>query len=111
MFHHQVFAQIKNEKVENIIVCANYQMANTLAKKVYGKDAISVECTYWDCAIGDTYRDNTFYDKEGNKRNYIGTEEENIKQLQTENEELKRQSYEDNDAILDLDYRVSVLEG
>ena len=36
---------------------------------------------------------------------------DNIEALKTENEQLKKQTSEDNDSILDLDYRVTMLEG
>lgn len=131
MFYHQVYAQIKDNLVQNIIVCNNYEMANTLARNTYGEDAIAVECTYWACGIGDTYRDNAFYDSDGNARAYKGSEAENIAKLESENtklneqvsedndsildlmyenDKLKDQVEEDNDAILDIDYRVSQLE-
>lgn len=111
MFHHQIYAQIKNEKVLNIIVCANYEIANEVTRKTYGKESLAVECTYWDCAIGDTFRKNVFYSPDGVERQYKGSEVENIDALQKENEQLRKQAIEDNDSILDLDFRVTMLEG
>ncbi len=124
MFHHQVYAQIRDSQVLNIVVCANYEMANLVARQTYGESAIAVDCTYWACEIGDTFRDNTFYDQQGNQREYKGSEVENITVLQQqvsddndtiidlmyENDKLKDQVEEDNDAILEIDYRVSQLE-
>lgn len=124
MFHHQVYAQISNSKVMNICVCSNYEMANLVTRKTYGNDAIAVDCTYWACCIGDIYEDGVFKDPDGNKREYKGSEAENIAVLQRqvsddndtildlmyENDLLKDQVSEDNDAILDIDFRVSQLE-
>lgn len=110
MFYHQVYAQIINEIVQNIIVCTDYHMANVLAKNTYGEEAIAVECTYYDCGVGDTYKDNTFYAPDGKERQYKGSEAENIAKLEAENKVLNNQVSEDNETLLDLDYRVSVLE-
>ena len=104
MFHHQVYAQIKNEIVQNIVVCANYEMANIVARNIYGKDAIAVECTYWDCEIGDSFRNNTFYDKDGNERNYKGSEAENITILQQENESIKQESLDNYESLIDTQF-------
>ena len=124
MFYHQIYAQIQNNIVCNIIVCRDYNTANMLAKNIYGKEAFSVECTYWACAIGDKYENNKFYSPNGELREYKGSEAENISKLETqvsedndtildlmyENDKLKDQVNEDNNAILDIDYRVSQLE-
>ena len=124
MFHHQIYAQIKNERVLNICVCDNYEIANQVARNLYGKDAIAIECTYWDCEINDIYRCGAFYDSFGNMREYKGSEAEKIDilkrqisldndtilDLMYENDLLKDQIEEDNDSILDLDYRVCQLE-
>lgn len=61
MIVHQIFAQIYEEKVQNIIVCENYTMANWLAQQAYGEDAFAVECTQFACTIGDTYKNGVFY--------------------------------------------------
>ena len=125
MFYHQVYAQIKNENVLNIMVCTDYEKANLITRKIYGNDAIAVECTYWACGIGDKYINGAFYDSTCEiAREYKGSEAENITKLETqvsedndtildlmyENDKLKDQVEEDNDSLLDLDYRVSQLE-
>lgn len=111
MIYHQIFAEIQNEEVKNIIVCKDYMIANQLAQKTYGKDAIAVECTFCDCEIGDTYKNNTFFDPEGNERKYWGNEIENINKLKIENTQLKKQTSEDNETILDHEFRLMNLEG
>ena len=124
MFDHQIYAQIKNKQVINIMVANNYEIANIITRNSYGKDAIAVDCTYWACMINDTYDNGKFYDPNGNERKYKGNEIENIETLKAqisedndtildliyENDLLKDQVEEDNDSLLDLDYRVSQLE-
>ena len=111
MFYHQVYAIIKDSIVKNIIVCKNYEIANIIARNTYGNDAIAIDCTHWNCAINDRYENNKFYDKDGNERVYIGDEIENINKLKVENEQLKQQTSEDNETILDHEFRLMELEG
>lgn len=111
MFYHQVYAQILNQKVKNLIVCKSFEMADMVTKNTYGKTAFVVEATYYDCDINDTYKDEKFYDDKGNERHYKGTEAENISILQEENIMLKKQTSEDNETILDHEFRLMELEG
>lgn len=61
MVVHQVFAQIFEEELKNIIVCDNYEMANWLSRAAYGDTAFSVDCFQYPCRAGDRYRDGIFY--------------------------------------------------
>lgn len=61
MIVHQIFAQIYEEKVKNIIVCDNYEMANWLARASYGDEAFAVDCLQYPCEIGDKYHNGLFY--------------------------------------------------
>ncbi|MBE5981527.1 MAG: hypothetical protein E7249_20730 [Paenibacillaceae bacterium] len=61
MVVHQVFAQIFEEEIKNIIVCDNYEMANWLSRAAYGDKAFSVDCLQYPCQAGDRYRDGVFY--------------------------------------------------
>jgi len=89
MIVHQVFAQISEGVVQNIIVCDNYDMANWLAHQVYGDSAFAVDCLQCPCAIGDTFREGRFYrlldSGEEIEIEYIPDHEE---QISTMNEEL-----------------------
>ena len=58
---HQVYAQIYKEKVQNVIVCTDFEMANYLARAIYGDEAFSVNCSKIPCGPGDSYRDGLFY--------------------------------------------------
>ena len=111
MFYHQIYAQIVDTTVVNIIVARETEIANLVTRKQYGDEALAIECTYWDCAIGDTYRDGVFYDSEGDQRQYKGDEIENINELQRENAKLKAQTSEDNETLLDHEFRLMELEG
>ncbi len=109
MFHHQVYAEIYNEEVKNIIVCSNYEMANVLARNAYGNSAIAVECTYWACGAGDTYGNGKFYDPQGNEREYKGSEAENITNLENENIALRSQLRDDNETMLDIAFELDTV--
>lgn len=66
MVVHQVFAQIFEEEIKNIIVCDNYEMANWLSRAAYGDTAFSVDCFQYPCQAGDRYRDGIFYSTDEN---------------------------------------------
>ncbi|WP_349944372.1 hypothetical protein ABFV83_12870 [Lacrimispora sp. BS-2] len=61
MFVHQLFAQIFEEEIKNVIVCDNYEKANWLARAAYGDKAFAVDCLQYPCEIGDKYHDGIFY--------------------------------------------------
>ena len=63
MYVKQTFAIILSETVKNDIVCDNYELANQLARSLYGEDAIAVESTQYPISLGDNYRDGVFYYK------------------------------------------------
>ncbi|MBE7718823.1 hypothetical protein [Lacrimispora indolis] len=61
MVAHQVFAQICEGEIKNVIVCDNYEMANWLARASYGNNAFAIDCLQYPCGIGDKYHDGAFY--------------------------------------------------
>ncbi|WP_333648352.1 hypothetical protein [Lacrimispora sp.] len=83
MIVHQVFAQIYNEEIKNIIVCNDYEMANWLTRASYGDEAFAVDCLQYPCGIGDKYCDGIFYriGEDGKETiiNYVPTAEEQVK--------------------------------
>lgn len=85
MIVHQIFAQIHEEKVQNIIVCDNYEMANWLARATYGDEAFAVDCLQYPCGIGDKYREGFFYrindDESETVINYVPTVEQQVPAL------------------------------
>ncbi len=85
MIVHQVYAQIYENKVQNVIVCDNYEMANYLARACYGDDAFSVDCLQYPCGIGDTYVDGIFYRSEAETG-----ELEEIPRKPTQEEQVER---------------------
>lgn len=89
MIVHQVYALILNEKVENIFVCDNYEMANHVARAGYGNEAFAIDCLQYPCMIGDIYRDGVFYHAdtvtgEESVIEYVPTESQQISMLQEE---------------------------
>lgn len=60
MIVHQIYAEIFENEVKNIIVCDNYETANWLAKASYGEDAFAVDCLQYPCSIGDKYSNENF---------------------------------------------------
>ena len=72
MVVHQIFAHILDTQIKNIIVCDNYEVANQLARAIYGQNAIAVECTQYPCSIGDFYVDNSFHYKDKEDPSKVG---------------------------------------
>ena len=72
MVVHQVFAHILDTQIKNVIVCDNYEVANQLARAIYGQNAIAVECTQYPCGIGDFYIDNSFHYRDKDDPNKVG---------------------------------------
>lgn len=90
MFEHQVFAIITNEKIENIMVCDNYELANQIARDVYGQEAFAVDCRQYPCGIGDGYFDGAFYHRDSNAViERLPNEKEEIETLKAENLRLQ----------------------
>lgn len=104
MIVHQVFAQIYEGAVKNIIVCEDYEMANYLARATYGEEAFAVNCIQYPCEPGDSYHDNKFYrtDENGGEREiqYIPTQEQQVSHLISEGNVMAEYQIE-------IDYRLS----
>lgn len=92
MIVHEVFAQIVDGEVQNIMVCDNYPTADHLTKCIYGNEAFAVDCLQYRCKIGDSYHDGAFWRfnelGEEEQVEYVLTQEQQISALQAENEEL-----------------------
>lgn len=79
MEYWSVYAHVKDNKVQNIAVYNphdGYTIANMQAHELYGDDAVAVDVTQWAVAIGDDYRDGTFYHEDGTPAEYIQTADE-----------------------------------
>lgn len=107
MIVHQVFAQILDNEVNNVIVCENYELANWLARATYGEEAFAVDCLQYSCSLGDQYRDGKFYriSEDGAEREieYVPTQEQQVHVLNYE-------AIRSEEHRLDLDYRLSKTE-
>lgn len=93
---HELFAQIWEGRVQNIIICDNYEMANQLSFMSYGTDAFAVNCTRYPCMLGDLYHDGKFWREDPDTGEesiveYVPTPEEQIHFLQKENAALQQQ--------------------
>ena len=92
MIVHQIFAEISEETVQNIMVCDNYEMANYISRCTYGEEAIAVECTQYPCNIGDKYHNSRFWkvDENGIETEiaYIPTAEQEVQKLKADNDEI-----------------------
>ena len=110
MITYQIFAIIDKEDVKNIIV-SDYEMANQMARKIYGGNAFAKECTYYNgVSIGSKYKSGIFYTKGGEIIEYIGTEIDNINILKEENKQQKIDNANMEFNILDNEFRISELE-
>lgn len=108
MYVKQTFAIVKDSTVVNDIVCDNYELANQLARSIYGEDAIAVESTQYPISIGDNYADGVFYYK--NSENVVprqNTGEENALLAVEKVSALEAEIASDS---VDLDYRLSSIE-
>ena len=96
MIVHEVFAQIFEGEVKNVMVCSDYPTADYLTKCTYGPDAYAVDCLQYPCAVGDKYHDGFFWrvDPETGeeiKIEYRPTQEQEVEALKQENAELNSQ--------------------
>lgn len=92
MIVHEVFAQIFEGEVKNIIVCDNYPKADYLTKAIYGQEAFAVGCLQYPCSIGDKYHDGSFWsvNEDGTETRIDGlpTQEQEVQTLQHDKDAL-----------------------
>lgn len=79
MYIKQTFALIQGEIIKQDIVCDNYEVANQLARSVYGEDAIAVDSTQYPVSEGDYYINGNFYFKD--KKTLVPREDTQEEQL------------------------------
>ena len=108
MYVKQTFAIVLGETIKQDIVCDNYELANQLARTVYGDDAIAVDSTQYPIDVGDKYIDGYFYFKDGVTRvPRNNTGEENALLAVGKVTELESNIAQNN---VDIDYRLSIIE-
>ena len=108
MYVKQTFALISGDEVKQDIVCSNFEVANQLARRIYGDDAIAVESTQYPISEGDKCIDGYFYFKDGVTRiPRTNTGEENALLAVEKVAELEANIASDN---VDMDYRLSLIE-
>lgn len=93
MIVNQIFAEISEGTVQNIMVCDNYEMANYISRCTYGENAFAVDSTQYGCSIGDKFHDNRFWrvNEDGTETEipYTPTVEEEAAILKQKNETLE----------------------
>jgi hypothetical protein len=113
MIVHQVFAQISQDEVKNVMVCEDYETANCVTRATYGEEAYAVDCLQYACKIGDKYHDGYFWrtgdDGAEEQIPYTPTQEQEVEllnnqlaEVQEENTTLQMaitEQYEDNLAL------------
>ena len=87
MWCNQIFSLISDNKIQNLIVADNYEVANQLARNIFGNQAIAVDTTLYPVAIGDDYINGIFY-HEGVEVIPNPTEEQEIHMLTDETNQL-----------------------
>ena len=108
MYVKQTFAIIQDETIKQDIVCDNYELANQLARRIYGPDTIAVDSTQYPISEGDKYIDGYFYFKDGVTRvPRTNTGEENALLAVNKVDELETTIADNN---VDVDYRLSLIE-
>lgn len=106
MVPHGIYAQIHNGKVQNVMICDEYTLANEIARMSYGEDAFAIDVEQYPVAIGDEYRDGFFYrtleDGSEIQIEYVPTERQAIVALEDQNTFLETalvEQYEENLAL------------
>lgn len=93
MIVHELFAQVFDGEVKNIMVCENYPTADHLTKCIYGSEAYAVDCLQYKAQIGDKYHDGFFWytdeeTGEETKREYVPTLEQQVTAQETQLSEM-----------------------
>ena len=105
MTAHNIYAQIHDNIVQNVIVCDNYEFANRLSRISYGDDAFAIDAAQWPVQNGDIYRDGLFYrvvDDVEAAINPIPTDEQEIARLKVENATLQNELTTTQLALVEL---------
>lgn len=93
MWCNQIFSLISNNKIQNTIVCDNYELANQIARMTYGDESFAIDTTLYPVQINDDYIDGYFYrDNKIINRNL--TEKEEIEELKRQLLDIKSVTYE-----------------
>lgn len=108
MWCNQIFSLIKDNEIQNIIICDNYEVANQISRMQYGDDAYAVETTQYPLSIGYKHINGIFYEEDGItivNRNLTADEEATLARVKVETLEMKQTEME-----VETDYRLSTME-
>lgn len=89
MIVHQIFAQISDEEIKNVIVCDNYELANYLARATYGEQAFAVDCLQYPCTIGDHYIEGRFFRDLSDENGNVTGEQQEILAVPTAEQQIQ----------------------
>lgn len=105
MFYQRTFAMIDGDGVvQNRAVVDDYETANQIARAVFGDNAIAAECSQYKIGDGYIWKNNTFYEPDGE------TEVERIPDVEDSVETLQNSAETAISDNVELDYRLCMLE-
>lgn len=110
MVVHQVFAQILNDKIENLILAETYGIADQITKLKYGENAFAVDATQYPVLSGYKYIDSNFIDLYGNIVKRTNTVEEDAKYAHIIARELQEQIAEQDELLLETNFHLLLLQ-
>ncbi|QUH29998.1 hypothetical protein [Vallitalea guaymasensis] len=102
------YAMVKENKIDNIIECDNYTIAQMMKNELNMDYAIGIEL--FSVSIGDIYDNGKFYDGKGNEIQRQLTDPERITMLEVENIELKQSKVNLEQTVLTLMTQVAQLK-
>ena len=106
MWCTQNFAFINDGLIKDIVVCDDYDVANNLARNIYGANAIAFDVSHYSLQIGDVYSNGRFY--RGEEEILPNpTVEDKINELTAETISLEEATCDLND---DYERRISDIE-
>jgi len=106
MWCTQNFAFISDRRIRDIVVCDNYDVANSIARNIYGNDGIAIDVSHYNVQIDDVYTDGKFY-RDGEEILPNPTVEDMINKLTGETINLEEASC---DLSADYERRISDIE-
>lgn len=110
MVVHQIFAQILDSKIENLILAETYGIADQITKVQYGETAFVVDATQYPISPGYQYIDSEFIDLNGNVVKRTNTAEEDARYAHVIAKELQEQIAEQDELLLETNINLLLLQ-
>lgn len=99
---------IKSNKIESIIICDNYTVAEMMKNELGMEYSIGVEL--YNVSIGDTFDNGRFYNSDGTEIFRRLTDNERLNLLEKENINLKKKKESLEQTVLELITKVAKLK-